>query len=367
MLPERTLASSFEKAADGRKKQKERVTINACSNVLGTIKLPLVLIGKYKNPRCFKNINKDILPVKYTNQKNAWMNSAIFSDWFHNTFVPVVQTKLVDLGIEPKAILVLDNCSAHPDEEDLISKDGKVIVKYLPANVTALIQPMDQGVLETLKRLYKSKILEELILRDEEGVSIPEFLKSINMLTVSNIIATSWNEISCDTIRLSWRKIIPTTERESTSHTLQTTEDSSMVASSSSSEPTSADMEEFQTLFNHMGQELSEEDVSEWLASDQHDRGYKHLNDDEIVASIVNENDEEEEEEELSSEDSQESTQISHSAAVSMFDGCLEWLLHQKEASLYNVGVLRELRDLAARKKVLSIKQKKLTDYFSKN
>ncbi len=77
MLPERTLASSFEKAADGRKKQKERVTINACSNVLGTVKLSLVLTGKYNNPRCFKNINKDVLPVKYKNQKNAWMNSAI--------------------------------------------------------------------------------------------------------------------------------------------------------------------------------------------------------------------------------------------------------------------------------------------------
>ncbi len=80
-------------------------------------------------------------------------------------------------------------------------------------------------------------------------------------------------------------------------------------------------MEEFQTLFNHIGQELSEEDVSEWLTSDQHDRGYKHFNDDEIVASIVNENDEEEEE--LSIEDSQESTQISHSAAVSILTDAL--------------------------------------------
>ena len=43
LLPQKMLASSFEKAADGRKKQKDRVTINACSNILGTIKLPLLL------------------------------------------------------------------------------------------------------------------------------------------------------------------------------------------------------------------------------------------------------------------------------------------------------------------------------------
>lgn len=48
-----TLAHAFEKSADGRKKSKERVTINACVNTSGTIKLPLQLIGKANRPRCF--------------------------------------------------------------------------------------------------------------------------------------------------------------------------------------------------------------------------------------------------------------------------------------------------------------------------
>ena len=34
LLPKKTLASSFEKTTDIRKKQKERVTVNACCNVL---------------------------------------------------------------------------------------------------------------------------------------------------------------------------------------------------------------------------------------------------------------------------------------------------------------------------------------------
>lgn len=49
LLPKKTLAAHFEKSADGRKTQKERVTISACSNVTGTIKLPLLFIGKAKN------------------------------------------------------------------------------------------------------------------------------------------------------------------------------------------------------------------------------------------------------------------------------------------------------------------------------
>ena len=70
MLPAKTLASRYEKGAEGMKKQKDRVTLMACSNATGNHKLPLVLIGKSANPRCFKKINKDALPVKYCAQKS---------------------------------------------------------------------------------------------------------------------------------------------------------------------------------------------------------------------------------------------------------------------------------------------------------
>ena len=58
------------------------------------------------------------------------------------------------MGLEPKDVLMLDNCCAHPNEEKFVSADGKVIAKFLPPNVTSLIQPMDQGVLESIKCRY---------------------------------------------------------------------------------------------------------------------------------------------------------------------------------------------------------------------
>ena len=61
LLPTKTLAQTFEKSADGRKKSKDRVTLNLCSNASGTIKLPLHLIGKAKRPRCFKGIKMSLL------------------------------------------------------------------------------------------------------------------------------------------------------------------------------------------------------------------------------------------------------------------------------------------------------------------
>lgn len=111
-----------------------------------------------------------LLPVKYSGQKNAWMTSAVFHDWFHNTFVP----KLAALGQDCKAVLLLDNCSAHPDASELVNDDGAIVAKFLPPNVTSLIQPMDQGVLQ---RRYKKKLLRRLIIEDDRGVSVIDFFK----------------------------------------------------------------------------------------------------------------------------------------------------------------------------------------------
>ena len=119
-------------------------------------------------------------------------------------FVPTVQEKLREIGLEPKALLLLDNCSAHPEEEEFVSPDGKVKAKFLPPNVTSLIQPMDQGVLVAIKRHYRKTILEELVLQEGNGTAIVAFLRGINMLKVSEIIAASWNEIGKKTLRRSW-------------------------------------------------------------------------------------------------------------------------------------------------------------------
>lgn len=162
MLPGRTLATVHNRPSV-TKKAKERVTINACSNVTGSIKLPLLFIGKAKKSRCFRGNDKETLPLVYKNQKNAWVDTVLFDDWFHNCFVSHVQKELVELGFEPKAILFLDNCSAYTSEEELTSTDAKVTAKFLPPNTTSLIQAMDQGVLECLKRIYRKSVLRDLL------------------------------------------------------------------------------------------------------------------------------------------------------------------------------------------------------------
>ena len=111
MLMNWTVFKSIHNEPFGTKKARERVTINACSKAS---KLPLLMIGKSKKPRCFKNIDQKTLPVVYRHQKNAWVNVQIYEEWFQEFFVPEVRKRLADLNQEQKAILFLDNCSAHP-------------------------------------------------------------------------------------------------------------------------------------------------------------------------------------------------------------------------------------------------------------
>ena len=112
--------------------------------------------------------------MKSCGQKNAWMSFEIFHACFHNSFIPTVCKELSSLGLEPKAVLVLDNCPAHPNEEDLISDDGNIATLYLPPNVTFLIQPMDQGVLVALK--HRKKLLRRLLIENGNGASLIDFL-----------------------------------------------------------------------------------------------------------------------------------------------------------------------------------------------
>ena len=54
-------SSLATKQLEGRKQNKERVTITICANADGSDKFPLWIIGKSFNPRCFKNVKRDML------------------------------------------------------------------------------------------------------------------------------------------------------------------------------------------------------------------------------------------------------------------------------------------------------------------
>ncbi|CAL4198346.1 unnamed protein product, partial [Meganyctiphanes norvegica] len=124
------------------KQPKTRLSLLLGGNMAGE-KLKPVVIGKAKKPRAFGNRAISSLPVYYEAQANAWMSSQIFWHWFLEDFIVEMEQRH---GPEfDDVCLIMDNCTSHPKMiEDL---DPRVMVLFLPLNTTALIQPMNQGVI----------------------------------------------------------------------------------------------------------------------------------------------------------------------------------------------------------------------------
>lgn len=73
LLPSKTLTFKGDRCTSG-KKSKERITVLVGSNMDGSEKLPLFVIGKSLKPRCFKNAT---IPVDYTANSKAWMTGKL--------------------------------------------------------------------------------------------------------------------------------------------------------------------------------------------------------------------------------------------------------------------------------------------------
>ena len=73
-LPEKTFIFKGQSSSGG-KHSKERVTLLLGANMSGTEKLRPFLIGKWKKPRCFKQVKS--LPLDYYGNKKSWMTSTL--------------------------------------------------------------------------------------------------------------------------------------------------------------------------------------------------------------------------------------------------------------------------------------------------
>lgn len=189
-LPEHTYIFKNE-GAQGCKISKERLTVLCCVNMIGN-KEKLLVISKYKNPRCFRNVST--LPVNYHSNSNAWMTTVIFNEWLIKW----------DAKLNRKIVLLVDNCTAHSVNSSL--KNIKVV--FLPANTTSILQPCDQGIIRTLKAYYRremrSRILENMEDTNKQQmlkVSANDLAKKTSLLDALHLLAMSWNHVSENTIQ----------------------------------------------------------------------------------------------------------------------------------------------------------------------
>ena len=155
----------------------------------GTHLLNPILIGKAKNPRAFKDFyHQDF--VNYQNSKKAWMTSNIFDKFLKNwDNLLKYQRK--------KICIFVDNCPSHK----ILSALYCIEVIFLPPNTTSIFQPMDVGIIKTLKTYFNGFKLLHISDLIEGGMGVEESFKSLNLRNVAVFSRLAWKKVSSTTVK----------------------------------------------------------------------------------------------------------------------------------------------------------------------
>ncbi|GBC05996.1 hypothetical protein RclHR1_06540016 [Rhizophagus clarus] len=187
LLPCKTIAHS---PVVGKKHPKERVSILAACNASGDEKLPLLFIHKYETPRVLKGIEKISLPVWYYWNSKAWMQRSIFKHFLER------------LNRERRhIILLMDNAKCH--DCDNIS----IKIHFLPPNTTSHLQPLDQGIIYSLKAQYHKLLCKNRIRAYDLYDDYDQIPPPVDILDSINLIAEAWKIVTKKTIINSCAKV----------------------------------------------------------------------------------------------------------------------------------------------------------------
>lgn len=194
-LPDGTLVNKSESVAGG-KKSKDRITALVATNMSGTDRRKLLIIGKSKQPRCLRG--EKSLPVDYESNSNAWMTGEIFTSWLSNFNR--------DMRLQQRHVLLLvDNCSAHPSHSE--KKLTNVTLSFLPPNTTSVIQPCDQGIIRNLKALYRKQVVKKIIDDiDVTELSANDIARRLTLLDAVHMLARAWRAVTPETVRNCFAK-----------------------------------------------------------------------------------------------------------------------------------------------------------------
>ncbi|CAI6352918.1 unnamed protein product [Macrosiphum euphorbiae] len=151
--------------------------------MIGEFERPLV-IGKAKRPRAFKKLDVNKFPVDWCWNKKAWMTTQIMTDWLMKFDKKMIKS-------QRKVLLFVDNAAPHPH-----LKLQNVELVFFPPNMTSHCQPLDQGIIQQFKKLYRKQLLQKAIADLDAGES-----SAINVLDAVYWVASAQAQIKSKTVK----------------------------------------------------------------------------------------------------------------------------------------------------------------------
>ncbi|XP_070377297.1 tigger transposable element-derived protein 6-like [Dermacentor albipictus] len=333
LLPSKTLHMKGQPCSGG-KHSKKRVTVLLCCNMDGSEKRCPLVIGRSAKPRCFKGGKS--LPVKYVANKKSWMTGAVFKEWL-TAFDRDMTAK------KRKVCLLIDNCSAHNVEDVQLQS---VEVRFFPPNCTALIQPLDQGIINSVKSAYRQRLIQRLVLNIDTGRAI-----EVDLYMAVQMVSAAWTATS--------RSIIYNCFVHAGFHS-----DAQLAANSTSDEegcstiaPPSTEANAAWAALQDSGDVPADVHIGDYIAVDSEVLAHEELSDEAIIEGVRH-ND-------ASSDDDSDAEDLAPPPAIKVMDA---FDVIRRFFGAHDDDVAMQLftecesraTALVAKKK----KQKKLTDFF---
>lgn len=99
-------------------------------------------------------------------------------------------------------MLLIDNAPFHPPLAEMNIIKNKIEIIYLPPNITAMIQPMDQGLI-LLTKNHKKFFLRNLLLADK--LVRVDFFQKFKLPRLLSTSQGSWETLTNSTLQKIWK------------------------------------------------------------------------------------------------------------------------------------------------------------------
>ena len=227
-----------------------------------------------------------------------------------------------------------------------------------------MIQPLDGGILETLKRTYRKLLLERVLASntEENSPTLLEAIRRINLKDVTYMVGEAWDQAKPNSIAKVWRKTLlnrvyalrQDLEPNGTSTTNTGSEADFTNESEGFNNESEADAVIISEGLRETGFEINIAEAREWLTVDKYEQGHSTMTDEEILYVVCNPVEEDNDEVDNTTD---EPVTSSHSEAFECFSKCILWLEAQPDSDPVSVQLLRRLQQNTANKRETALKQ----------
>ena len=142
----------------------------------------------------FNNQTGGQLGFYYWNNTKAWMTSMLYQEW--------LQAWDQEFQMQDQKILLLqDNFAGHIIPGGL----QNIHIENFTPNLTAHVQPMDQGIIRCFKAHYHQRFINEAVNCHDRGITAL-YIYDTDQLEVMCMAALAWDEVDATTIKNCWGK-----------------------------------------------------------------------------------------------------------------------------------------------------------------